>query len=132
MNLAKKSIFLTLAFASIAFIPSVRSEGARYHPEALQAVKGLAVATKNAGERPVVIFDLDDTLINTRERTVRILKDLISRDDVKRDFHNEVLPLQSLTPEDILFSLSDTLKRKGITNAAFLKDAQDTWNKDFF
>jgi hypothetical protein len=132
MNLTKKSIFLTLAFASIAFIPSARSEGASYHPEALQAVKELAMATKNTGETPVVIFDLDDTLINTRERTVRILKDLISHDDVKWNFRREVLALQSLKPDDILFSLADTMRAKGITNAGFLKLVQAAWNNNFF
>jgi hypothetical protein len=132
MGLLKKSFFLALVLTSMALIPSARSEDVTYHPEALQAVKNLAVATKSANETPVVIFDLDDTLINTRERTVRILKDLISRDTVKWKFPRQVLALQSLKPEDIHFSLADTMKAKGIINGRFLKVAQDAWDKNFF
>src|ERR1700722_8839731 len=128
----KKFVYVLLFLLPLAAAMGANARAATYHPEALEAVKDLAEAAKNEGKMPVAIFDLDDTLINTRERTFRIINDFINDNEVQRKFQPEVSALQNIKVSDIHFLLKDTLAGKGITNSDFVNAAQDFWNNSFF
>ena len=66
---------------------------------ALEAVLGRIAAERAAGNTPVAVFDLDDTLFSTRNRHLRMVDDALpdglghaEREDEKRDEVEERRP----------------------------------------
>jgi phosphoglycolate phosphatase-like HAD superfamily hydrolase len=103
---------------------------ATYQPEALDRVRLLARSAIGCGESPVAVFDLDDTLINTRGRTYRILIEFA--DSAEARFPAEAAKLKMLKPGDTRYVLKHTLSQLGIENEAFLKEASAFWAPRFF
>ncbi|MGZ3695199.1 MAG: hypothetical protein ACXWQO_13750 [Bdellovibrionota bacterium] len=104
-----------------------------YNPEALALVLKNVKQVKAEGKQPIVMFDLDDTLINTRERTFRIIKDYLKQASVKADISQaDLKKLNAITASDIHFLMADTLKSQGIVNANLEKNLGDFWAARFF
>lgn len=80
--------------------------------------------------RPVVVFDLDGTLLDNRPRTAAILRSLApawqgrDRDAMDR--------LAALTGDAVLYDVGETLARAGITDAELVTLALAHWNARFF
>lgn len=123
---------LSSVAASLAFITALSTEAATYTPQALTYVEELASSAEQNGDQPVVIFDLDDTLMNTRERNLRIINDFIAQSDIQARYPEETQKLADLTSNDIAYLTADTLKARSVTNAAFLKELTDFWLARFF
>lgn len=68
---------------------------------------------------PIVVFDLDDTLLSTARRHLKILSEYSPK-------------LGSLKPEHLHYSITDTAKGAGITDEAALKELRDFWFARFF
>ena len=79
---------------------------------------------------PVVVFDLDGTLMDNRPRTAMILRELGSlwreRDPVA------AAKLEAASEQDLAYLLTDTLARLGITRTELLRDAEVFWRERFF
>lgn len=99
---------------------------ASYQPEALDRVK----TQVQSEEQSVVVFDLDDTLINTKERTHRVLREFAG--SVSDRYPYEASRLKTLQVRDTRYVLKETLAQLGIVNEEFLKEASAFWAPRFF
>jgi hypothetical protein len=79
---------------------------------------------------PVVVFDLDGTLMDNRPRTATILRELGA---AWRDRHPDVAKaLTSAKPEDLAYLLTDTLGRLGVRHTDLVREAEIFWRDRFF
>ena len=127
----KKALPFTF-FLFLGFLLNQSSGATGYSPKALTAVIKKAKASTARGHHPVALFDLDDTLITTRDRTLRILFDFVKQTAVQARFPRETAQVRMLTVPMIHYSLNDTLKGVGITQPEFVSAANDFWNRTFF
>jgi hypothetical protein len=104
----------------------------KYNPQALQEVILRVEEAKAHSRTPVVLFDLDDTLINTRERNMRIIKDFAAQADIQANFAKESTIMEEVKLKDIKYQLSDTLSGIGIQSVDLMKQASDFWLSRFF
>ena len=74
-----------------------------------------------------ITLDLDDTLINTRHRTRRILGEFLAQPDLSPRYPEEVERLRNLDVSEIRYQLADTLAGRHVANAAFLAEAAAFW-----
>jgi hypothetical protein len=79
---------------------------------------------------PVVVFDLDGTLMDNRPRTIAILRDFAERcrdrDPVLAD------RLVTAQPHDLEYLLSDSLERLGAHRHELVAEMQAFWRERFF
>lgn len=82
-------------------------------------------------DKPVLVFDLDDTLIDTRHRKMAILKELAEQPvaDGKHGY-NELLRTASL--KHIKYRVKDTLAALGIFDEGFVAEAERYWRERNF
>lgn len=82
------------------------------------------------GARPVVVFDLDGTLMDNRPRVVAILHELA---EAWKTRHPEAAErCRGATPEDVVYGFADNLRKLGVTEEE-LHDAGFTfWKERFF
>ena len=91
----------------------------------LKAVKGMA----GGGHEAVVIFDLDDTLLSTAPRHIRILREYAA---VRPLGEAAEANLRRLSPEDVQYSIIETAKAAGVGAAETLEDLRRFWFERFF
>lgn len=101
-------------------------------PEVLRHVIDRVEDSIAQGKQPVVMFDLDDTLTNTRERNLRILKDFAMQAEIRSTYPSDAEKIQGLGVEQIHYLLVDTLTEIGVTDAGLTKAASDFWLAHFF
>ena len=113
MNAILFSVLATVAAFAIPYEPgSLHQLGARVSQESIR------------GNTPVVVFDLDDTLTDSRTRTVRILHEFSEVEDVPE--------LAQVAPAQIRYQLEDTFKDLGLNDAPLLARANAFWKERFF
>ena len=108
------------------------AKAAHYEPHILLEVQERAQSVTEQGQTPVVIFDLDDTLINTRERNLRILRDLAAEPATLSRFPAAAERLAEIGPRNIRYLLKDTLATLQLTDEAFVEAANNYWLAHFF
>jgi hypothetical protein len=84
------------------------------------------------GDRPapVVVFDLDGTLMDNRPRTSAILREVGLRWEKKDP---EIAKrLLDATPDALAYLLTDTLAKLGVTRSDLIADAEEYWRTRFF
>lgn len=118
-------ITLIVAFGSLTFAKP-------YNPQSLADLIETVRVEAAKGKSPVVMFDLDDTLTNTRDRTVRILHDFANQAEIQSAFPDESKKLETLEFAQTSFLLKDTMKSMNIDNPAFIEKANDFWQANFF
>ena len=85
-----------------------------------------------AGEEPVVIFDLDDTLFDSRSRKIAVLRAFARQAEIQEEFPIEASRLLELTLKDIHYGLNSTLEEAGITSPEFVAAAHKYFTAHFF
>jgi beta-phosphoglucomutase-like phosphatase (HAD superfamily) len=95
----------------------------------LKAILRRCQAEKARGT-PVVVFDLDGTLMDNRPRTLAILRELAEQlrdrdDDVARR-------LEHAGPSDLAYLLTDSLERLGIRSTDRVAEIEAFWRDRFF
>jgi beta-phosphoglucomutase-like phosphatase (HAD superfamily) len=79
---------------------------------------------------PVVVFDLDGTLMDNRPRTVAILGEFATR---YRDVDPELARrLEAARPHDLEYLLTDSLERLGAHRTELVAEMQTFWRERFF
>ncbi len=114
----------SVAMGSTAFANS-------FNANELSQIIEQARELKAQGKLSVVLFDLDDTLVSTQERSLRILKEFASQAEIQNAFPDS-LKLFSLKETDINYELALTFRKIGIENAELLKAASAFWAQRFF
>lgn len=84
-----------------------------------------------AGEfSPVVVFDLDGTLMDNRPRTAAILNELAR--ELHAEAHSAAETLASARAEELAYLLSDSLRRLGLSHPELVTRAEAFWRERFF
>ncbi|MCU0681483.1 MAG: haloacid dehalogenase-like hydrolase [Polyangiaceae bacterium] len=79
---------------------------------------------------PVVVFDLDGTLLDNRPRSAAILAEL-AREWASR--HPETATrMAAARPDELAYLFSDSLQRLGVADAALVDEAVAFWRQRFF
>lgn len=84
----------------------------------------------NAGQTPIVIFDLDDTLFSTRERTLRIMQEFSK--DYSVEFPSFQHVLNRIRADDMRYGIKPTLANIGVSDDVLIEKLQEYWWDRFF
>ena len=84
-----------------------------------------------ASDRPVVVFDLDGTLLDNRPRTVAILRELAHQWQEHDERQDHAKTLNGATIEGTVYSLAENLQRLGV-HEDHHEPAFDFWKERFF
>lgn len=109
------------------------TEYARLHPAEQHALyeRILSRCVPVKGEAvPVVVFDLDGTLMDNRPRTAVILKELAL--ELEQEAHEAAAILHTTQAEQLAYLLTDSLRKLGIDNADVTSRAEAYWRTRFF
>ena len=79
---------------------------------------------------PVVVFDLDGTLMDNRPRTLAILRELAL--ELKGESHTAADTLAAAEAEHLAYLLTDTLKKLGLDHPEVAERAEEYWKTRFF
>lgn len=128
-----KNRFISLALLVMA-LGSVGSwvYADEHNPEILLRVEERVRETVSEGQTPIVIFDLDDTVIDTRERNIRILKDFAAQESIQDQFPAAAQVLQGLDVKNIKYRVTDTLRGLGLNDIKLEEEANSFWLPRFF
>jgi hypothetical protein len=121
------------AFFVLAFILASFSFGNAQGTEVLQDILFKVTDVKGGGgELPVIIFDLDDTLVSTPPRTFAILRDFVKQLSIKQKYPVSARLLENARLSQIRYELDDTMRNLKITETQFIEDAKKFWQAGFF
>lgn len=87
-------------------------------------------AARSRGRRPVLLFDVDDTVLSTARRHLRILREFA--DKIAPALAEDADSLRAMTPERVLYSIADTAKAAGVDDEAVLGELRRFWFERFF
>jgi hypothetical protein len=79
---------------------------------------------------PVVVFDLDGTLMDNRPRTLAILQELALELRAEAHTHAEVIAAAKV--ENLAYLLTDTLQKLGLEHPELAARAEQFWKTRFF
>lgn len=79
---------------------------------------------------PVVVFDLDGTLMDNRPRTLAILQELAR--ELEAEAHESANVLARARNEELAYLLGDSLKRIGLEHPELVARAEAFWRDRFF
>ncbi len=96
----------------------------------LDGIVARARAVREKGGSPVVVFDLDGTLMDNRPRTIRILHELAHTWSEK--YPEASASLREAHPDRTVYALSETLDRVGVRGAELIELAETFWKERFF
>lgn len=85
----------------------------------------------NKQERPMVIFDIDGTLLDNRARHLQILKEYGTQ-ELKGVRPDAATRLANMTLQMVRYRLTDTLTMAGVTEQAVVNNAAVFWSQRFF
>ncbi len=87
-------------------------------------------SSKPGGPTPVVVFDLDGTLMDNRPRTCAILRELAQTLEPAESALAD--RLRAITPDSLAYLLTDSLVRLGIERSDQVARAEAFWRDRFF
>src|SRR4051812_26854489 len=93
--------FAGLGAAQPAPKPVLALRAPAHQPEALTALLDLVESKARTGARPVVIFDLDDTLVNTGYRNVAIIKEFDDLPWVRARFPEAAAQMSAVSIDNV-------------------------------
>lgn len=79
---------------------------------------------------PVVVFDLDGTLMDNRPRTTTILSELAA--ELRAEAHAAADKLHDIKLENVAYLLTETLRLVGVDHPEIVTRAEEHWRKRFF
>lgn len=89
-----------------------------------------SVASVPQKPSPVVVFDLDGTLMDNRPRTLAILQELSK--ELKAESHSTAEIFAAARAEQLAYLLNDTLQKLGLEHPAIAERAEAYWKARFF
>ena len=79
---------------------------------------------------PVVVFDLDGTLMDNRPRTLAILRELA--EELRGESHSSADRIAAAEAEELAYLLGDSMKKLGIEHPELVDRAESFWKTRFF
>jgi Haloacid dehalogenase-like hydrolase len=87
----------------------------------------------NAGQRPLVVFDLDSTLFDVSPRTQQILNEFLNNQQIQAKFAQEIEHLKGLKVLSGDWGIKQAIIRSGLKSSeGFYKALRDFWRRRFF
>lgn len=123
-----KSIFLILITLLNLPLKAQTLDNSVVHNKILQQI----VEVASQGHTPVLLFDIDDTLVHTRERSQRIFREFAQQESIQSQYPDIAQKLLSVKMVEIKYKLNETFRDLGIANANVLKLANAFWLARFF
>lgn len=100
--------------------------------EVLDGILFEAEALSRNGLGPVVIFDLDDTLLSTARRHLRILREYAAWAQRRPQRVEDAFRLIQIEPQDLRYAITDTAKAAGVSDPRILEELRGFWFERFF
>ncbi len=119
--------FWIVALVLLASVPAMGARRAPVLEEILEEVR----ASYNKQERPMVIFDVDGTLLDNRTRIQRILVEYAEA-ELKKARPDEAKKIQNIQLDDIEYRVVDTLQGIGVDDSGIANNAMVFWGERFF
>ena len=119
--------FWIVALVLLASIPAMGARRAPVLEEILEEVR----ASYNKQERPMVIFDVDGTLLDNRTRIQTILVEYADA-ELKKARPDEAKKIREIQLDNIEYRVVDTLKGIGIDDSGIANNAMVYWGERFF
>lgn len=115
-------------FRILVILLPLISSSCLHSNEILLDVVMRVVETKNSGELPVVILDLDGTLFNSGPRSKKIFLEFAEEkgDNALRK------TIETIDANRMKYKVRESLIDAGITDSTLLKEMIDSWRKKFF
>lgn len=107
------------------------SSAARAQAPALAKILEDVRSAYNRQERPMVIFDLEGTLMDNRSRHLQIIKEY-GEQELKGVRPEAAQKLAALTLPMVRYMLTDTLAGAGVNEPAVVNNAAVFWSQRFF
>jgi hypothetical protein len=79
---------------------------------------------------PVVVFDLDGTLMDNRPRTLAILQELAF--ELRAEAHGHAEILGAAKADNLAYLITDTLQKLGVEHPELIDRAESYWKSRFF
>jgi hypothetical protein len=128
----KTSLFKETVISLALALSAVPAFAKTHNPQALVDILERSEQLAEQGKQAVVMFDLDDTLINTKDRNLRILKDFARQPELAASHPSDVQKILALRIDQVKYLLADTMKEIGVTDADLIKQASEFWLAHFF
>jgi predicted secreted acid phosphatase len=103
-----------------------------YSPDSLNEVTANVALLHQHKKVPVVVFDLDDTLLDARERSFRVIQDFANQSEIQEKFPKESKKIKSISIQDLHWGLEDSFKSIGIMDERLIQKAKLFWSEHFF
>lgn len=100
--------------------------------EFLDALLEHVESLRRARRRPVVIFDLDDTLLSTDRRHKRILREYAAQPSVRLRDAELAKKLANVPKERVYYRVTDTAHAVGVHDQVVLDEILEFWRSRFF
>lgn len=94
-------------------------------PLVLRSVLAKVRAARRSGVRPLVLFDVDDTVLSTVPRHIRIMEEFVAA-------RPAASALLEVPKRKVGYYVLDTAKTAGIRDAGLLEDLRAFWSRRFF
>lgn len=98
----------------------------------LNALLARAARERDARAAPIVVFDLDDTLLQTDHRHVRILREFAAQPEVRGRSLEDAWKLAQLEPGGLRYAIADTARLAGVSDETVLAELRSFWFARFF
>ena len=85
---------------------------------------------RGGSSSPLVVFDLDGTLLDNRPRSVAILRELSSQ--WAERYPAEARAIAACKPEELAYAMSDSLARLGVAQPGLIDEGLQFWRDRFF
>ena len=100
--------------------------------EVLDGLVDQVESLSRRGISPVVVFDLDDTLLSTDQRHIRILREFATQASVRSRYLKDAWSLIQIEPCLLHYCITQTAERAGVLDPEILKELREFWFARFF
>lgn len=100
--------------------------------ETLNALLARIERSRAAGRLPICVYDLDDTLLQTDHRHVRILREFAVQPEIKARFLDEAWRLSQLQAGGLRYAIADSARAAGVSDERVLAELKSFWFARFF
>ncbi|SMF55656.1 HAD family hydrolase [Pseudobacteriovorax antillogorgiicola] len=87
---------------------------------------------QSKGDLALVIFDIDDTIIDCRHRKLKVFRDFCSQDQIQDQFRQESEIVLNANIQDIAYRVTDCMKNLGIKSIDFVEQLATFWVGNYF
>lgn len=101
-------------------------------PKSLDRILERIEAAKLNKQSPIVIFDIDDTIIDCRHRKLKVFQDFIKQENISQNYSQQSEALAEASIEDIHYRVHDCMNHLNIDDQKFIEELFEFWLARYF